>query len=124
MLKLIVTIHRKPGMTIEEFNDRWLKGHGPLVKKHAKTLRMRRYVQSQYRPCPPMEPHWKARGWIEPCDALTEVWWDSMKDIEEAFATEEGKAAADELGLDEAVFCDMGRLSAFLSEEFVIFDDT
>ena len=121
MIKLIVAIYRKPGMTLEAFNDRWLNVHGPLVKKHAQTLRMKRYVQSHYVSVPEIEAQLAERGWGKRPDAVTEVWWDSLDDYYAALATPEGIAANLELEADEKQFCDMHRMEAFISEEKVIF---
>ncbi len=46
MVKLIYCITRKPGMSVDEFQRYWRETHGPLVRRHATTLRIRRYVQT------------------------------------------------------------------------------
>lgn len=120
MYKLVVAIYRKPGMTLEEFNDRWFNGHGPLVRKHAAAMRIKRYVQSHYEPAPDLEHAWMDRGWTERPDALTETWWERKEDLMEALATPEGQIANKELEADEAEFCDMDRVMAFMSTEKVI----
>ena len=45
MIKLTFCIYRLPHMSQEEFLSYWLDTHGPLVKKHASTLNVRRYLQ-------------------------------------------------------------------------------
>ena len=45
MIKLVFTLRRRPGMTREEFQHHWREHHAPIVKRHAETLRIRRYVQ-------------------------------------------------------------------------------
>ena len=121
MIKMIVAIYRKPGLTMEEFQDRWLNGHGPLVKQHAKAMRMKRYVQSHYVSAPDFEAVFDARGWSAPPDGLTEIWWESLDDFRAAMETREGQAGSAALAADEAIFFDVGRTQAFITQEETIF---
>ena len=45
MIKLTFCLHRKAGMTREEFQDYWRNRHAPLVARHQKVLRIKKYVQ-------------------------------------------------------------------------------
>ena len=45
MIRLIYCLRRFPHLTREEFQDYWLNNHGPLVRKHAETVRLKRYIQ-------------------------------------------------------------------------------
>ena len=45
MIRLTFCLRRLPSLTREEFQRYWLETHGPLVRKHAKALNLRRYVQ-------------------------------------------------------------------------------
>jgi hypothetical protein len=44
MLKLVFTVRRREDLTREEFQSYWRERHAPLVRRHADTLRIRRYV--------------------------------------------------------------------------------
>lgn len=123
MIKMIVTVFRKPGLTKEAFESYWLDNHAPLVAVHGRTLGMRRYVQSHGVFAPDIEAFAQSRGWAEPPEALAEVWWNSKADMEAGFASPEGQEASRILAEDEAKFCDMTKMSAFLAEEKEIFSD-
>ena len=45
MLKFTMCLHRKAGMSREEFQAYWFDNHGPLVKSLAPALNIQRYVQ-------------------------------------------------------------------------------
>jgi uncharacterized protein (TIGR02118 family) len=121
MIKMIVAIYRKPGMTMEEFQDRWLNGHGPLVRTHAKAMRMKKYVQSHYVSASDFEEVFAARGWNNRPDGLTEIWWESFEDFRAAMATPEGAAGSAALEADERIFFDVDRTQAFITHEETIF---
>ena len=46
MVKLVFCLRRLPHLSLAEFQEYWLQKHGPLVRSHAETLRIRRYVQT------------------------------------------------------------------------------
>jgi len=124
MLKMIVEVYRKPGLSIEEFENYWLNVHGPLVKRYSHILRFKRYIQSHNIHSEEVREFTRMRGWPDPCEALAEVWWESEEDMREALSSAEGQAAQKALAEDEAKFCDMTRMGAFLANEKTIFDYT
>lgn len=124
MIKLVYVITRREGMSAEAFHDYWLNGHGPLVAKQAKALRLRKYVQSHLLDHPANEGMRAARGMLPPVDGITEVWWDSMADLQAAYASPEGAASGAILAQDEAGFIDFSRSQVFMTQEHLIFDHT
>lgn len=124
MIKMVVEVWKKDGMTDEAFAQRWLGEHGALVKKHAKAMGFLRYIQSHKVPSPEIEAFAKGRGWKQPPDGLTEVWWESEAAMQAAMGSPEGQIASAELAVDEAKFVEMGKISAYLAVEEVIFDFT
>jgi len=123
MVKMIVFNYRKAGVSLEDFADMWLNGHGSLVKKHADVLRIKKYVQSHFlanADDPILAEHGGAPG----CDSITEVWYDSVEDMNAAITSPEGQKANQELAADAARFCDMARMEARLCHEETIFDFT
>ena len=122
MIKLVFCCRRKEGMTREQFQERWLEVHGPLVKRlrESDLPIMKRYVQSHSLPDEMSEGVRRPRGSAAPYDGITEVWFDSVEAL--GTTTSEGAiAAARTLIEDEAEFIDLSRSSVFLTEEHEIF---
>ncbi|KAI9011830.1 hypothetical protein DFJ74DRAFT_311923 [Hyaloraphidium curvatum] len=125
MIKLVYVISRRPELTPEQFHEHWLNTHGPLVKAHAKALKIRKYVQSHLiRDHPGNEPMRRVRGMLPPVDGITEVWYDSLEDRNAGYATPEGELAAKILDEDERKFIDFKNSQVFLTKEHLIFDHT
>jgi uncharacterized protein (TIGR02118 family) len=123
MLKLVYCVRRLPTMSPEEFRDYWLNNHGPLVKKHAPALRMKRYVQSHWLDNPELQASASVpRGIPNSYDGLTEVWWDSLEDMVAAAQSPEGQEANRILAEDEARFVDCANSAIFISTEHTIFE--
>lgn len=122
MIKMVVEVWKKPGMTDEQFRERWLVEHGGLVKKLARDMGFLRYIQSHKIPSPDIEEFARGRGWKPAPDGITEVWWESRESMEAALSSAAGQEASRLLAEDEIQFCDTPRLSAFLADEQTIFD--
>lgn len=122
MIKMIVEVWRRPDLSVEQFEKRWLHEHGALVRRHAKAMGFVRYVQSHKQPSAAIDAFAASRGWKAPPDGLTEVWWESVEAMNAAMGSPEGQAASAALEADEKAFCDSTRLSAFLAVEEEIFD--
>ena len=121
MIKLIYPLHRKPGMSRDEFQAYWRGTHGPLVASVAKTLRIRRYVQSHTRTLGNEAGIQARQGFaFEPFDGVAELWWDSLDEIAAAGSTPEGRAAGQLLLEDERNFIDLARSPLWYSEENVV----
>jgi hypothetical protein len=124
MIKMVVEVWKKDGMTDEAFAKRWLVEHGALVKKNAPAMGFVRYIQSHKIQSPAITAFGEGRGWKGPPDGLTEVWWESEAAMNAALSSAAGEAASAELAEDEVKFTDARKLSAFLATEEVIFDFT
>ena len=79
MTKMVVVLHRKDGMSREEFRAYWRDVHGALG---ARMPGVRRYVQN----------HVVADG--APFDGIAEMWFDSPADMQAAFTSEAAQEAA------------------------------
>jgi uncharacterized protein (TIGR02118 family) len=121
MVKLVFCCRRKEGMSLEEFQKRWLEVHGPLVRRLREDLPgMRRYVQSHLLPGPATSGLQASRGAADPYDGITEVWFDSLESVGgngEQAALDAGRKLLE----DEAKFLDLPRCSLFMTEEKEIF---
>jgi uncharacterized protein (TIGR02118 family) len=121
VIKLVFCLRRRPGMTLAEFQDYWLNSHAPLVRSHAETLRIRRYVQTHTLDDPAMQQAMaRARGAPQHYDGVAELWWDSRKDLAAGVATPEGRAASLELLEDERKFIDHANSPLWVAEEHEI----
>lgn len=121
MIKFIYCVRRHPSLTREAFAKYWLEKHGPLVRKYAKTLRARKYIQSHTLESELNGFAQQPRGTKAPYDGITEIWWDSKEDLLAALSTTEGQQINRLLAEDEARFCDLPQCSVFFTEEHTIF---
>jgi len=120
-VKLVFCCRRRPELSLEEFQRTWLYDHGPLVRRvREKIPQMKRYVQSHLLPGKSTDALRTSRGSGEPYDGITEVWFDSLEDLD-ATTPEEAIEGAMELLQDERRFLDLARCSVFLTEEHEIF---
>lgn len=119
MIKLTFCLHRLPGLTREAFQDYWFNKHAPLVAKHSKVLRIRRYVQTHALTDGFNDAIRASRGAPEMYDGVAQLWWDSIGDLM-APPTPETQAAGLALLEDERKFIDLSRSPLFIGEEKVI----
>jgi len=121
MFKLVYCVARKADVAAAEFYRYWHDEHAPRMKARRGVLRARRYVQSHT-----VQPELNrllqdSRGMQPPYDGITEVWWDSVDDLEAALATAEGRQAMQDLLDDERHFVDLAASRLFCTEEKPIF---
>ena len=126
MIKLTFCLHRKSGFSLEEFQDYWLNKHAPLVKSHAKALRIQRYVQTHSSAAALSEGIRKPRiGSLDTApeifDGVAQLWFKSFEDMaasaSDPATIEAGKALLE----DEAKFVDLARSPLWFGEEHEIF---
>jgi uncharacterized protein (TIGR02118 family) len=117
MVKLMFALRRLPTLSSAEFHEYWYETHGPLVRKHAEKLKIRRYVQTHT-----MEDSLNAvlrqsRGAEDAYDGVAELWWQSRDELEKTLTSAEGREAARILLEDEKKFIDLGRSALWIAEE-------
>ena len=109
MVKVIVMLKKKDGLTQEEFLRYWEQEHGPLVMKLLPGVK--RYVQNHaVRP---------ALGRELQIDGIVELWFEDTESSRAAadfIKSDEGKAIRD----DEDKFLDRSKMVFFTAEEKVI----
>lgn len=103
MLKFMVVLYRRKGMSSVEFEKHLRDVHGPLAWK---LPGLRKYVQNY----PAADPTRQAPGW----DAIVELYWDDGTAMEAAWASPEGTASDADLPL----FVDMERTTWSVVEAF------
>ena len=107
MIKLIALLKRKPGLTREEFADRWLNDHIKLSSKMPGLRGYRVNIAIDHQP--------DGDG-VEPIyDGTAELWWDSVEAMEAAFDSQEGKIA----GEDADQFAEL-RIHIYTAEHFIV----
>jgi len=73
-VKLIALLKAKPGMSRKDFTKRWVEEHCPLTLK---------FKNDEYQ---------EIEGEL-PYNGTAELWWDSLEDMKEDFASPEAEAA-------------------------------
>ena len=123
--KVTYLLARRNGMTPEQCHATWLRDHGPLVASFAQATRGARYIQS-HTIAPEINAGFVAgRGFAEPLDGITEVWINSLAELERGSDDPEaGRAASAAMVEDERRFVQMDRSRCFLTREHLIFDHT
>ena len=122
MIKLTFCLRRRPELSREEFQRIWREEHALLVRRHAETLGIRRYVQAHTATTPFNDALRGSRSAPEEYDGVAELWWDSIEAAAQAASTPEGAKAATELLEDERRFIDLVHSPIFLAEEHVVVD--
>lgn len=118
MIKLVFCLKRLPGMTRDEFQDYWRNTHAPLVRSHAATLNISRYIQSHSMAEDPgfMLSRMRGSGGLD-FDGVAELWWEDEESYAAPGLTPEGQAAGKALLDDEANFIDLPNSPIFLVRE-------
>jgi uncharacterized protein (TIGR02118 family) len=83
-VKLIALLKARPGMSRDEFARRWVEGHAPLTLRFPNLKGYRINVR--------IEEYQELEGEL-PFDGTAELWWDSLEEMHEDFASDEAAAA-------------------------------
>jgi uncharacterized protein (TIGR02118 family) len=83
-VKLIALLKAKPGTSRAQFEKRWVEGHCPLTLKF-KNLK-------GYRVNIAISEYQEIEGEL-PYDGTAEMWWDSLEEMKEDFASAEAERA-------------------------------
>lgn len=111
MIKSISLVHRRPELTIEEFNRHWKEQHGPLAAKMIPGLR--RYVQNHLITVP---------GFEYEGDGIVEMWYDTVDDFRKSLEFVRSDAGR-ELAADGDRIAGMKPGFLWVVEEHVIKDE-
>jgi len=105
MLKFMVVLHRRPGLTPADFRRHLEQIHAPLAKA-LPSLKM--YIQNYPYPDPKRTP--------PPWDAIVELYFADRNSMEAAWASPQGAASDADLPL----FADMTRTTWSIVEELTL----
>jgi uncharacterized protein (TIGR02118 family) len=121
MIKLVFTLRRREGITLEEFHRYWHTEHAALVSHHAGALRIRRYVQTEALDHELDGALAGSRGSApRRYDGLAELWWDSIDELLAVSNSQAGQLATDALLEDEQRFIDLPSSQIWLGQESVV----
>lgn len=120
MIKMSFSIYRRADLTREQFLRHWQTVHADLLKRYAKALRIRRYVQLHGADLEVTRLMTESRQCQPPHDGVVEIWWDSEEDRIAALQSEEGLEGSRLLREDEDNFCDMSRATLVFGCENIV----
>ncbi len=120
MLKLTFCLTRLPSLSREAFQDYWINTHAPLVASVAKTLQIRRYVQTHSYPQAASEVLRAGRGAPGDYDGVAELWFDSLDAVAANAERPEAREAGRRLLEDERRFIDLSKSPLWWGEEKAI----
>ena len=121
MIKVSYFVHRLPSLSVKEFRRYWRGSHGPLIKKHAQTFGICRYVQLHATDDARNDP---SQAFPERYDGVAELWFETPRHLELWFgnSTPESQAAGKEIRDDERKFIDRRRSPMLIGEEVAIIE--
>ena len=117
MIKLVMCISRKKGMSREEFQRHWLNDHGPHFLEIANAYRAKRYVQSHTITSDLNSTVRSVRGMTREYDGIAEIWWESEADYIAGLSSAELKARGPEFLAAEQEFVDAENSAMFFTVE-------
>jgi EthD domain len=108
MIRLTYLLRRRPGLSLEAFQQYWREEHGPLVASHARHLNIQRYIQVHTIDNPDNEMPPDARGpMAKPYDGVAELWFTDREAIIRNGTSPLGLSAGADLLADEERFIDL-----------------
>jgi uncharacterized protein (TIGR02118 family) len=102
MVKIVLLLHRRPDLSVDEFRRYWHQTHQPLLER---LPGLRRLVLNDVLPGPD--------GAAPSCDGIGEDWFDSLEAMQAAFASTEAQAVA----ADVVNFLDLSRFQMLMVAE-------
>jgi uncharacterized protein (TIGR02118 family) len=112
VVKLIICVKRKEGITRKEFDAYWQDQHGPLVKSIPEFMQhVRKYVQCH------IAENSVPLGAAAPYDGVAELWFDSAEEIARAF---DEPRYLEIIRPDEHKFADLAGCISFVTQEVPI----
>jgi uncharacterized protein (TIGR02118 family) len=113
MIKVIVFITARPGISREAFRDYYETNHVPLVRRLLPTIG--RYTRS-YLQGPPM---WRPDEPAPDFDVVTELWFANQADFDAFAATVRRPEISRQIAADEANFLDSTKTRLHLVDEHI-----
>lgn len=122
MLKLMIFIKKKDGITFSEFVDHYEKSHAPLISRH-----LSEYFTDYRRNFINHDDEYNFEGTFDrpgdlkappAFDVITEIWFDSRSDLVEMYKVLRTPEIALEVAQDEEKFMDRQSLKVLIANEY------
>jgi len=121
VIKAIICIKRKHGISRQEFFDYWNNQHAGLIRELKDALKIVRYVQSHSIDNEISTALRISRNGPEMYDGVGEAWFESMADLMSLGRDEASAIALSRLIADEMKFIDLATSPFWVAEEKPIF---
>lgn len=118
MIKITYNVFPRNDLSADEIRRRWMDDHGELVRRHAATLRIVRYVQTLHTP-DPVERMTAGKRGVEGDGpfGMAELYWASIEDMRASFEGREARRSWRVLLEDEKRFARWGEASPWVGVE-------
>ncbi|MDB5969946.1 MAG: hypothetical protein JWQ90_2396 [Hydrocarboniphaga sp.] len=120
MFKIVFCLHRLEALSHQDFLDYWYGKHAPLVRQHAETTGLIKYVQSHGLAHPVDELLNRGRKGPAAYDGVAELYYRSAEALLLTIKDRSAHAAGIALLEDEKRFIDLSRSPLFVCEERAI----
>ena len=122
MIKITYSVFPRADLSHETAIRLWMEEHGDLVRRHAATLRLARYVQTPRGAFGAIEAKMAAARGMQADGplGLAELYWANREDLYFSFEDPDARRAYRELVEDEKRFAALGRSSPWIGEERVV----
>ncbi len=107
MVKLLAFLKRKPGLSREEFARRWVGSHAKMAARLPGLRGYRINIATAQQP--------EGTGPEPLYDGTAELWWNSIEEMEAAFASDVGQRA----GADADEFASV-RIHVYTTENVIV----
>ena len=116
MIKFVQCVRRKPGLSKQEFADRFTE-YGGVIRAIAEASNARRCVLSRALAVEQNLEIIQERGTKAPYDGMVEVWWEQGNDVVAYLDSGSGDQAIDRLRRAQEAFMDLPNCTFFFASE-------
>ena len=120
MIKTIICLRRKPGLSRDDFLQYWINDHAKLVQELSTDLKIIRYIQSHALDNDVSALLRNSRSGPEMFDGTGEAWFESLQVLQSLQGDKKALAAMVRLIEDERKFIDLSNSPFWVAEEHLI----
>ncbi len=116
MIKFVQCVRRKPGLSKQEFRDKWAE-YGGKVKAISDAAKAKRCVLSTALVVDQNMAIMQSRGTKAPYDGMAEIWWEHGRDIVTFLEAPESTEHIEGLRRAQESFMDLPNCTFFFASE-------